>query len=118
MRVADEAQGSRVALHGIVVVVAVHVANGFGNVVAVIADGDLGRVSAALLVDALQLAGSIRRLRCGDDRLAFACPLRVAGEGSGGERLRATKARHGTATAPLALRGLERRLLTCILAAA
>lgn len=62
VRVADEAQGSGVALHGVVVVVAIHVANGFGDVVVVIADGDLGRMAPTLLVDSLQLAGSFRRL--------------------------------------------------------
>lgn len=61
--VADEAQGTGVAFHDIVfLVVAVHVADGFGDVVVVIADGDLGRMATALLVDALQFAGSVRRL--------------------------------------------------------
>jgi hypothetical protein len=44
------------------VVVAVHVANSFGYMVTVIADGELGRVSAAALVDSFELACSLRGL--------------------------------------------------------
>lgn len=60
--VADEAQGPRVAFHLVFFVVAVHVANCFGDVVIIIADGDLGRMATALLVNALQFTGSVRRL--------------------------------------------------------
>ena len=43
-------------------IVAVHIANGLGDMVAVVADGQLGRMAAATLVDSLELACSFRGL--------------------------------------------------------
>ena len=63
LRGADEAEGSRAAFDSqVFVFAAVHVANSFSHMVAVIANGYLRRVTAAALVYSLELSGSLSGL--------------------------------------------------------